>query len=420
MTTADKTGFTCGDILLLPYFSETVVLAGANGLNRPITRVNVLEVPDVIDWVRPGEFLITTGFPFRDDPDAIAEMIPKLYEKGVSALGIKTKRFIDRIPEMALEIAERMDFPVFQLPPSTVFSDVVRAIMERILVKEARELSLLQSRFQKLSQLLLYGGGIGELLGAMDEMLNNPVILLDSRDQVVLSPRAEQIVGLSRDSAIWPHLRNEINLGVSFITLEDRRIRAQISSFSDKNRNENLLILLEWDQETSVLDQLTIERVGVLVGLEMINANARKEVESKYIDQFLQDWISGRFVTLEDLNIRAKACGCPIHDGYCHYVGLIRWHGSRMTVQTQQQMVERLRSTFFRKDIQFTILEGELALLVSLPANKSMSEALERALTDLRRWFPGDNPYSICMGNGVVRPERAGESYSRAKKIGYS
>lgn len=43
--------------------------------------------------------------------------------------------------------------------------------MERVLVQEARELSLLQSRFQKLSQQLLRGDSIEGLLETLDDML---------------------------------------------------------------------------------------------------------------------------------------------------------------------------------------------------------------------------------------------------------
>src|SRR5437763_1544097 len=116
MVKNDKIGFTCEDILLIPDFKEAVVLAGAKGMQRTINRVNVMEVPDVIDWVRPGEFLITSGFPFRDQPEAISDIIPQLAEKGVAALGIKTKRFMDRIPRRALELADQLDFPIFELP----------------------------------------------------------------------------------------------------------------------------------------------------------------------------------------------------------------------------------------------------------------------------------------------------------------
>lgn len=416
LETNNQASFTCGDILLIPDFKEAVVLAGAGGMHRSINRVNVMEVPDVIDWVRPGEFLITSGFPFRDQPEAIADIIPQLVEKGVAALGIKTKRFIEEIPARALELADRLAFPVFELPATTVFSDVVRDIMERVLVTEVRELSLLQSRFQKLSQQLLYGNGIEEFLQTLDGMLNNPIVLLDATDQLFLSPQA----GLLEQAAnveLWSQLRIETNLGVSFISLGDRRIRVYVSEVNDKQHEKCLLILLEWNQEHSIVDQLTIDRVGILVGLEMINANARREVELKYIDQFLQDWISGRIVAMEDLKLRAEASGSQLEDQQQLFVALVRWLNGKPAVKQLQQVVRRLRSKSLREGLQITIAEGELIFLIPVSAQHSKQTALDRVAADLRSVIGSSTAFSLCIGNVASRPDLVCESYEEAKKI---
>jgi len=415
MTNPNKIGFTCGDILLIPDFKEAVVLAGANGLHRPITRVNVMEVPDVIDWVRPGEFLITSGFPFRDDPDAISDIVPALAARGVAALGIKTKRFIDAIPRRALEAAEALDFPIFELPASTVFSDVVRDIMERVLVQEARELSLLQSRFQKLSHQLLHGASIEDVLRTLDGMLNNPVILIDDEDHVLLSPQAEEAASRAGAEAAWARLKGEGALGVTFLTVGDRRVRAYISSVNDKY-GHCLIVLLEWNQEHSVVDQLTIERVGILVGLEMMNASARKEVEAKYIDQFLQDWLSGRIVAMEDVKLRAEACGSPLEEGGGFYAGAVRWVSGKPPLKQLQQAVKRIRSRLSVYGIQPTLLEGGFAFVAAVPPQGHVRRAIEALSAELKQ-LGSEGEVSICLGNKVERADQVHLSYHQAKKI---
>jgi purine catabolism regulator len=416
MANNNKIGFTCGDILLIPDFKEAVVLAGANGLNRLISRVNVMEVPDVIDWVRPGEFLITSGFPFGDNPDGIADIIPALAARGVAALGIKTKRFIEEIPKRALDIAEQLDFPIFELPASTVFSDVVRDIMERVLVQEARELSLLQSRFQKLSQQLLHGKGIEDFLTTLDGMLNNPVILLDDEDHVFLSPQAEEIVKRVGYPMEWSQLRDDLGLGVSFLTIGERRIRVYLSAVNDKYGN-SLLLLLEWNAEHSVVDQLTIDRVGVLVGLEMINARARKEVESKYIDQFLQDWLSGRMVTIDDLRIRAEACGVGLEEGQDYYVGLVRWIQQKPSLKKMQQTVRGLRARLAGSKVHVTLLEGSLTLLLPVPPLAQPYGAVNSVHAELKAIVTAEEPFTICLGNKARSAGQVSVSYNQAKKI---
>ncbi|HZG55262.1 PucR family transcriptional regulator [Paenibacillus sp.] len=416
MTNSNKTGFTCGDILLIPDFKEAVVLAGADGLHRPITRVNVMEVPDVIDWVRPGEFLITSGFPFRDDPEAIADLIPALASRGVAAIGIKTRRFIDAIPKRALEAAEALGFPIFELPASTVFSDVVRDIMERVLVQEARELSLLQSRFQKLSQQLLYGAGIEEFLQTLDGMVNNPVVLVDDEDHVLLSPQAAQAVGRSGQPLSWSRLREESALGVSFLTVGDRRIRAYISAVNH-HFNNCFIILLEWNQEYSVVDRLTIERVGILVGLEMMNANARKEVEAKYIDQFLQDWLSGRIVTVEDVKLRAEACGCPLAEEHGFHAGTVRWTSGKPSLKQLQLAVKRIRARLSGERVLATVLEGGLAFVASAPPQGEARKPVEALIHELKGLGLSEGTPSACLGGRVEGANQVQHSYQQARKI---
>ena len=56
---------TIREALTLPSLAGSTLLAGADGLEQTVLRVNVIEVPDILPWVKPNELLITTGFPLR-------------------------------------------------------------------------------------------------------------------------------------------------------------------------------------------------------------------------------------------------------------------------------------------------------------------------------------------------------------------
>ena len=64
------------------------VVAGKRGLDNVVESVNVMEVPDILDWVRAGELLVTTMYPLRDDAAAIETLVPRLAEKGLAGLAI--------------------------------------------------------------------------------------------------------------------------------------------------------------------------------------------------------------------------------------------------------------------------------------------------------------------------------------------
>src|SRR5438046_4953528 len=65
---APALGLPVREVLGLPTLAGARVLAGAGGLDRVVQRLNVMEVPDILPWVKPHELLLTTGYPLRHDP----------------------------------------------------------------------------------------------------------------------------------------------------------------------------------------------------------------------------------------------------------------------------------------------------------------------------------------------------------------
>ena len=56
-------------ILKLGALSQARVLAGARGLDRPVSSVTVGEVPDIAEWLSGGEIVLSTMFALTNDTD---------------------------------------------------------------------------------------------------------------------------------------------------------------------------------------------------------------------------------------------------------------------------------------------------------------------------------------------------------------
>ena len=120
---------TLEQALSLDVLKNAVVLCGSKNLKNEINFVTVMEVPDICDWVSEGAFLLTTGYPFKDSPEDLSLLIAKLSEKRLSGIAIKTKRFIDAIPETVLKTADELGFPLIQLPPEARFENIISDLM---------------------------------------------------------------------------------------------------------------------------------------------------------------------------------------------------------------------------------------------------------------------------------------------------
>lgn len=410
---------TCRELLDIPILRHAAVRSGSNGLSKVVSRVNVMEVPDVVQWVRSGEFLITTGYSFRDRPEVLLELIPQLVERGVAAIGIKTKRYLVEIPQEVLAIAEQLELPIIELPPDTAFSDVVRQVMEQVLLRESHKLSLLQDRIHHVTKALIEGKGIVGFLECLEAKLGNPVVLLDSARRSYLSHGAERLVrkGDLCMESIWKCSGNEYGYGIHEVG--ERTVRYHTSHMNGREGLYPRLVLFEWLQDWNVLDTLTVDRALALAAIELMNEEAVRMIEAKYIDQFLQDWLTGKMVTSSDLMLRAETCGCPVpfrESLQC----MILYMDSKSTIKAESLVREFRRSRATSSiSIAVTFLHGDLVFVAG--SDGQSAGTLAQSVAD---WMESElqrhgvsAPFSLCTSASVVAPSDVPAAYQEARKV---
>ena len=126
-------GITVEEILRLPAFARVKVVGGHGGMTRRVRNVNIMEVPDILGWVKPDELLLTTGYPLRDVPEGLPALLAGLDAAGVAAFGVKLRRYLDELPTGLLDEADRLDFPVLLLPDDVAFDDLLGAVLREVL-----------------------------------------------------------------------------------------------------------------------------------------------------------------------------------------------------------------------------------------------------------------------------------------------
>ncbi|MBB6635569.1 PucR family transcriptional regulator [Cohnella thailandensis] len=422
----EDAAFTVKDLLRLPLFSQARLMAGEKGIHAAITRVNVMEVPDTESRVRAGELLVTAGYPFREEPEKLRQLIPELAKRGVAALGIRSKRFVDDVPKEVMEEADRQRVPLIELPPETSFSDVVRTVMESVLAQETALLADLQNRIQSMTRLLLDGSGLYAFLDAMESMLGNPVAVVREQEKPWLSE------GLRNADPVeaWPLVQSltyrHVGRGVSngFVQLQNA-CRAYVHPIPARRTKQACLVLLERNRDILPLDALSVERLSSLAGLELANVEAVREVEGKYLDQFLQDWLQGKIVSESDWKLRAEVCGCAIPEQTPLCAVIVGLTEQQPSADRLRELARRLRSERLRvvDAILAAPIGGELALILPVPepmrldpqAEASPSGMLQRLLAELRPLL-GDPDLKLYSGRVSDRTEQLPASLSQAKR----
>jgi DNA-binding PucR family transcriptional regulator len=147
----DMIGVTLKDILALPLLKNASVITGDTSLDRYVTGITVAEVPDIVSWAKKNTIYLSTLFAFKTDEELRA-LVRGLHLKGAAALFVKPRRFYQEIPSSLIEEAKKLGFPVVEIEEKIKWSDIIRAVLEKII-----EESLAQKKEFTLARALLEG-----------------------------------------------------------------------------------------------------------------------------------------------------------------------------------------------------------------------------------------------------------------------
>jgi purine catabolism regulator len=302
-----EVGITVREILKLPEFSGVPVVGGSAGLDRVVTNINVMEVPDILDWVREGDMLLTTGYAIKDNPDAQRMLLPTLASKGLAVLGMKPKRYIDAIPPHMIDAANELEVPLLELPREANFSDLISAVLAELVNRQSRFVQLSLIAHRKFLNLLLQGGGLSEISGAAADLLQAVVSIDDSlnlrravsgrcwgpSNETLINELLDRPMELLEPETFTDRVEGTV-LWFKRKQLETNGCNAEIIRAPVTAANEQFgsLTAVKFSGGFSVTDLYSLERLCPLIALDIIRCHDVTQVEQKYRTEFLDQLFS--------------------------------------------------------------------------------------------------------------------------------
>ncbi len=131
-----RMSLTVREALTLQVLKTAEVVAGHRGLDNPIRWTHIIDMPDVAEWVKGGEVLITSGLGIHDSPQAQSKYLREAAEKRVAAV-LVSKDYLPQTPLHMRQLADEYGLPLIELPRETPFVDVTEAILRRLAVKSS-------------------------------------------------------------------------------------------------------------------------------------------------------------------------------------------------------------------------------------------------------------------------------------------
>lgn len=305
-------GFAIREVLRLPVLRGGQLLAGCDGADRSVRSVNVMEVPDILDWVRPGELLLTTAYPFREEPEALSTLVSELAERELAGLAIKSARYIDEIPRSMLRDADRLAFPLINLPPEASFNDIIHEVLTILLNRQAVKLQRAAAIHDRFNEIVLTGGGFSRIAQALSESIDRPVAIVDADGS--LRAATAGLIHSQLDFVA----RMVVQDGECSLQRSTRRIDVGGGVFiaqpilSGDSRHGAILALGESDDLSE--DALeALQYAATVTALRQVQARALAEEDRRFKTLCLEDLVSEHPVDREALLERASAFGWDLH-----------------------------------------------------------------------------------------------------------
>lgn len=292
------------DLFQVENFKDFRIVAGAKGIDREIRNINMMDAPDIIDYLKPNDWLVTSGYHLQHDPKFFIELVRQMSARGCAALGIKTRRFMNDLPEEVIRLADELSFPLIDIPNRIPLVDIVNQTLTLILDARTKELQFAIDTHQRFTDHIMRGEGIDRLLRNLAGLIGFPAVLLDTYFKTIATsteapelaehlPPIEQIL-----------FQQKTNYS-SFSLIETHQTFTLFALYTYKRKRYFLLIAGEIPLSDRLL-VLTVEQAANVLAFELMKDEALKQSDRKIRDAFFSNLVSGSFTTEEEIASRAK------------------------------------------------------------------------------------------------------------------
>ena len=425
---------TIGEILDdISLFSAANCIAGKNGLGHQVKWTHIINDSDVVSWVSEGDLLLSNGQGISKDEAAQKKFIFDCIQTGLCGVVFAIGKYLNRIPESVIRIAEENDFPIITIPYSIRFVDITHAIHERILSDKNNLTEKVFKIHDVLTNLVVEGCSLEKFASTMASILNRSVTIEDMELKILayslVGPTDEvrsrsikegytppEVVSYLRKLGVFERIQKDPKpqylkpipaMGIKF-----ERIVAPI--LIGDQLFGYIWIIANGDSLTQ-LDYLAIERGAIVAALILSRDLAVYEAEqrgkSKIIDQLID--ADSNDLTFEADEI-IERLGMS---GDYQIINVVNIQEELNPIRTLSQfLTEKLKKTGF----QPTIIERTKSLLIIF--NTSKTENIEK-FTEFLLNFAKQNDQHWVIGisqitNSIENFKKAFHEGSDASRIG--
>ncbi len=370
---------TVRDVLALQEFQPAKLVAGESGLGREVKWAHIMDMPDMVSWVRPGEFLLTNAFGLSMEPELQKSLIPHLHRAGVASLAISIGKYLPQVPEFMIDQADQLGFPLVTLPWELPFYDFTRAIMERVINDKYAILQESLNVHNRLMEIVLKGTGLDDLAKTLAELVECSVSIEDASFHLLAYANWGEVDEARLESITYgqtlPIHFKEMDAAGIFETLRRVRRPIRVSPIPRIGlRYERVVApivaageilgyvwLIPHGRLIDEFDIVAVERAATVAAIIMMRDRAVYEAQQRLKTDFFERLLKSNTSAERELREEALSLGVSLEN--MQQILLLRSRKDEIPLPALQQSVQNALSAFSREGL---VLEWERKVVVLL------------------------------------------------------
>lgn len=209
-----STFVTVQDIFSKPYFlNRFELIAGKGGLNNIISHVSVMEVADYAKFDLGYNLFVLTTFSFcKGNEDDIINILKLLIKKNTSGILIKLNRFIDKLPDEAMEIANESNFPIYIAVDDIPFREIITEISKNIINDQFDTIETMNTMYRDLYKSLINEVSLEEFI----KKLNLQPLLqyyIFTNGHITFNSNPQNSLDIDTANLITEKVKQKLNIG---------------------------------------------------------------------------------------------------------------------------------------------------------------------------------------------------------------
>lgn len=304
--------FTVRELLQLEEIQEANYIGTKQSLSKYITGITIMDAPDVSQWLKGGEALLTSFYPVKDfDNQDLEQWINSLIDKKISVFITKIPKEIKELPDVITRICHQNNIGIVSIPEHVPFIEIIKRVTRKLFSQDIERLEYFREINHRFTELSIRNMDDEVIIKTLESLIGNPVTIYNELFKVLATTDSE--VELFYETQTFEKDKHTLNTifpiyrrSVIYPKLQDRECEQIMIPITTVNQSRIMLVISAINSGFSEFDFVAIENAATALSLNLAKKIAISEVEKKYKNEIIDDLLSGEIKNENDIAERAQ------------------------------------------------------------------------------------------------------------------